>query len=478
MKRIILALALIAGVFFNAAAQNQKLNDVTFENVKIIKNGKLMSITMDIDLQKLNVKNRASLHIVPMLKNGADSVELAPVGIYSRGRYINYLRNGKSIFEDLGETVYKESAAPDRIQYSSNVEYSKWMDGASIYVSNKTCGCCQDFKGQKQTRLAQFEVPKFEPAILLVQPQVEMDKTRELSGSAYIEFVVSRTDINPDYRSNRREIGKITATIDSVRNDSDIEVKKIWLKGFASPESPYDNNTALAKGRTESLKKYVLGLYGFDPSVIETDYEPENWEGLKAYVQASNLPHKAEILEAIGLDRDPDTREWIIKSRYKADYRHLLDHCYPALRKTDYRIEYTIRSFTDIDEIVEIFRTSPNKLSLNEIYLASTAFEPKSEEYNAVFETAVRMYPNDPVSNINAANVAILEGDFRGARRYLLKADDSEEVIYTWGLYYMGVGYYEKAEEKLREARTLGIPQAAEMLRQCARLKAYYEENN
>ena len=194
MKRIILALALIAGVFFNAAAQNQKLNDVTFENVKIIKNGKLMSITMDIDLQKLNVKNRASLHIVPMLKNGTDSVELAPVGIYSRGRYINYLRNGKSIFEDLGETVYKESAVPVRIEYSSNVEYAKWMDGASAYVSNKTCGCCQSLKDQKQALLAQFEVPQFEPAILLVQPQVEMDKARELSGSAYIEFVVSRTD--------------------------------------------------------------------------------------------------------------------------------------------------------------------------------------------------------------------------------------------------------------------------------------------
>ena len=42
----------------------------------------------------------------------------------------------------------------------------------------------------------------------------------------------------------------------------------------------------------------------------------------------------------------------------------------------------------------------------------------------------------------------------------------------------MGVGDYEKAEEKLREARALGIPQAAEMLRQCAQLKAYYEENN
>ena len=475
MKKIFLLIAFFAGVA--SVSYAQKVDDVGFENAKLRKNGELMTVSMGIDLAQLDVKNRRSVHIVPVLKNGADSLELAPVGIYSRGRYINYLRNGESVFEDLNETVYKEREAPEYINYSTNVDYQPWMDGAKVFVSKKTCGCCQDLKGEEVAALAEFKIPVFDPHMLFVQPEPETEKTRELSGEAFIEFIVSRTDIRPEYRNNVAEINKIIATIDSVKNDKDITVKKIYLKGFASPESPYANNERLAKGRTESLKQYVLNLYSFDESTIETAYEPENWAGLRAYVEAGNLPGKDAILSYIDDDRDPDTKEWLIKSKYPEDYRFLLDNCYPALRKTDYKIEYTIKDYTDINEIIEVFRTSPNKLSLNELFLASTAFEPGSEEYNDVFETAARMYPNDPVTNLNAANVEIANGNYKDARAYLLKAGEGPEVTYAWGLYYIGVGDYDKAEQYLKEAREHGIAEASEMLRQCAELKAYYAEN-
>ena len=476
MKRIFVIAAILMG--FAGAASAQRVDDVVFENAKVKKNGDLMTVSMDINLQDLNVRNRRSVHIVPVLKNGADSLELTPIGIYSRGRYINYLRNGKSVFEELGEEVYKESAAPKTIDYSVNVDFQEWMDGSRVYISHRTTGCCQKLMGEENAALAEFKIPVFDPHMLFVQPEPETEKMRELSGEAFIEFIVSRTDIRPEYRNNVAEINKIIATIDSVKNDKDITVKKIYLKGFASPESPYANNERLAKGRTESLKQYVLNLYRFDESTIETAYEPEIWAGLRAYVEAGNLPGKDAILSYIDGDRDPDTKEWLIKSRYPEDYRFLLDNCYPALRKTDYKIEYTIKDYTDINEIIEVFRTSPNKLSLNELFLASTAFEPGSEEYNDVFETAARMYPNDPVTNLNAANVEIAGGKYKDARRHLLKAGDSAEATYAWGLYYIGVGDYDKADEKLKEAREQGIAEASEMLRQSAALREYHANNN
>ena len=468
-------MAMLVGIAISAAAQ--KVGDVAFENLKIRKNGEFMTVTMGIDMNSLDVKNRRSVHIVPVLKNGADSLELSPIGVYSRGRYINYLRNGKSVYEDLGETVFAEKEAPKYIDYSSHVEYQDWMDGAHVYISQKTCGCCHDLKGEENAQLGEFKIPVFEPYLIYITPDPEKDKVRELSGSAFIEFIVSRTDINPEYRNNKHEINKILATIDSVKNDKDIIVKKLWLKGFASPESPYANNECLAKGRTEALKTYVMGLYDFEPETIETAYEPENWEGLKAYVEAGNIPYKAAILDIINLDRDPDTKEWLIKSQYPADYKYLLDNCYPALRRTDYKIEYSIRVFTDPQEILEVFRTEPNKLSLNELYIAATQFEPKSDEYNEVFETAVRMYPDDPVSNLNAANVAISKGLYKDAKRYLLKSGASAEAEYAWGLYYIGVKSYDEAEVKLGNAKELGIKEADDMLKQCAELKAFYSEN-
>lgn len=475
MKRVIIAIAALT--CFSATGYAQKIYDVAVSDFNIVKDGTDMNIDMIIDLSSLDVKNRRSVHLLPVLKNGADSIVLSPIGIYSRGRYINYLRKGKSIFEDLNEEIYREGKQPDMFRYSTQIHYEPWMDGSEIFLNRVTCGCCQDLLSEEQARIGGFSIPVFEPDFIYVRPEAELLKTREISGTAFIDFPVSKTDINPDYRNNRSELAKIIATVDSVRNDSDIKVRQLYFKGFASPESPYSNNERLAKGRTASLKKYVQDLYHFPEEMIVAESEPENWEGLRIYVANSSLEHKDEILDVIDGNRKPDDKEWIIKSDFPKDYRFLLDNCYPGLRKTDYKIEYTIQDFTDINKILEIFKTSPNKLSLNELYIASTAFEPGSEEFIEIFETAVRMYPGDPVANLNAANVAISDERYKDAKAYLKKAGETPEADYAWGLYYLALGDYDKADERLKKAREDGIAEAAEMIRQGEKLREYYTNN-
>ena len=92
----------------------------------------------------------------------------------------------------------------------------------------------------------------FFPELLFVRPEAETMKSRSLSGSAFIDFPVDQTVIYPEYRRNTVELGKIQATIDSVRNDKDVSIISVWLKGYASPESPYSHNKELAIGRTTS----------------------------------------------------------------------------------------------------------------------------------------------------------------------------------------------------------------------------------
>ena len=65
---------------------------------------------------------------------------------------------------------------------------------------------------------------KFFPELVYVTPKAEMDKIRFLSGSAFIDFPVDQTVIYPDYRRNTAELGKVHASIDSVRNDSDVTI--------------------------------------------------------------------------------------------------------------------------------------------------------------------------------------------------------------------------------------------------------------
>lgn len=136
---------------------------------------------------------------------------------------------------------------------------------------------------------------------------------------------------------------------------------------------PYSHNRDLAIGRTEALKNHIQQLYRFAEGVISTDYEPEDWAGLRRYVEASNLTHREEILALIASDMEPDAKEAKIRRTYPEEYRFLLQNCYPALRHTDYRIDYTIRSFSDVEEIRRLIRTQPQKLNLNEFFLAARA---------------------------------------------------------------------------------------------------------
>ena len=205
-------------------------------------------------------------------------------------------------------------------------------------------------------------------------------------------------------------------------NDKDVRITGVWLKGFASPESPYSHNTDLAIGRTKALKEHIRQLYNFDPDIIATDYEPEDWAGLRRFVVASNIDHKSEILELIDSDMTPDPKEALIKKRFPKEYKFMLDNFYPALRHTEYRITYEVKRFDDLDKIRQVMRTRPNRLTLRDFFLLGNACAPGSDEFNEVYETAVRMYPDNPVANINAANAALQRKDYVTAEKYLSRA--------------------------------------------------------
>ena len=142
-----------------------------------------------------------------------------------------------------------------------------------------------------------------------------------------------------------------------------------------------------------------------------------------------------------------------------------------TISHTDYRINYTIRHFTDIDDLRRIMRTNPRRLDLNEFYLLSQACEPGSDEFNDVFETAVRMYPNDEAANLNAANAAMQRQDYALAEKYLAKAGDTPQAVYTRGALQFLKGNYKEAEAIMQKARQAGVAQATDVLDEIKRIK-------
>ena len=466
MKRLIpISVAAFLSVFQSHA---QNTNDVNIKDYVLeLKEDGYLNLDIDIDLSPLKIKTTQVVVLTPAIINGGDTLALKSVGVYGRNRRIFYLRNEDEKPTGADDINLSSSETSAAIEYNASVAFMDWMNGCKVELIRTDFGCCGESAMISRDELVdRFPLEQYYPELIYIRPQHEVVKTREINGSAFIDFPVSQIVINPSYRNNTLELAKITGTIDSVKRDSDITIKSIFIKGFASPESPYDNNTRLAKGRTEALKEYVESLYHFGEGFIKTDFEPEDWEGLERYVMASSLPHKNEILEAIRSDREPDTKEWIIKSKWKDDYRFLLENCYPALRHSDYTIGYEIRSYSTPEEIEAVLRTAPQNLSLEEFYILAQSYESGSEEFNDLFETAVRMYPDDPVANLNAANSAILKKDYRTALRYLEKAGGIPEAIYTRGVLEVYMEDNDAARPYLMEARKLGIPQADEILKE------------
>ena len=441
------------------------------------RNAGLMTVDMNLDLGHFDLDGNRAAVFAPVIVNGADTLVLQPVGLYSRTRWYQYLRSGEKPLGGEDENAIRWTKRPATLNYAQIVPYADWMTGSQLYLYRGDYGCCRTLLAEQTAALIDNVCPDLEPATAAVevaytpvfhyvQPVIEATKSRELAGRAYIDFPVNRTEIYPAYRKNPVELAKIISTIDSIRNDEDVTVRRITIKGYASPESPYTNNTRLAKGRTATLKQYVQSLYHFPEGFIATDYEPEDWAGLREYVETSTtLMHKHEILALID-DKTiaPDPKEQLIKTRYPEDYKFLLQTVYPGLRHSDYTIEYTIRQFTDLSEIRKLMAIAPQKLSLNEMFLLAQTYQPGSDDYNAIFEKAVLMYPDDEVANLNAANSAMSRGDLDTAAKHIMKAGTSDEAVYARGVLCAQQGDYAVAAQmfSLVEGK---VPEAAEALR-------------
>ena len=439
---------------------------VPASKMQMEQSGDYMKIDMLLGLKELDVKSNQAVLLTPVLVNGADSMALPAVGVYGRTRYYQYQRSsGNNMISGPSETFFKASQAPAEFDYSQVIPYKEWMNGAVLVVRRDDYGCCRHLLASATDRLGTYNGPWF-PELVYVVPAPKAQKTREIHGSAYVEFPVNVSRIMPDYRTNSAELGKIIASIDTVKNDRDASVTSVWLKGFASPEGPWDNNVRLARERTASVKEYVDRLYNFPAGVMTTEFDPEDWAGLRRFVESSNLEHKAQILADIDLDMAPDAKEWRIKSTYPEEYRFLLENVYPGLRHTDYRISYTLRHYSDVNEIRRVLQERPQNLDLDELYMLAAEYEPGTPEFTEVYETAVRMFPSDPLANLNAANAAMRRGDNEAAARYLSKAGDSAEAVYARAALEVRKKNYEAAKALLRKAQSMGVSQAAETLQQ------------
>ena len=426
MKRFAYTLFCMAAFATSAMAQaNSDTLRVVESNVSRV--GEDVIVDMKLDLSHIEVGRNRTLVYRPLLMKEDSVAELTPIIVNGRVRHIQYQRLERA--EDFPNEIEirRENGTEQTLDYHARVPFTDWMNKSEVVMVCDLCGC--GWESLQNDRSSLFPVNLVHepvvPAVLYITPLAEV-KVREKSGSAYLDFPVNQTVIRPDYRRNSTELAAIDATIQSVEDDPNATITKVTIKGYASPEGSYANNQRLAEGRSNALLEYVKKLHDFGDAEFSVSSEPEDWEGLEKRIESSSIADKEEWL-AIIRDSEPadlDRKEWKLKQL--PTYREVLNTIYPALRHSDYTVEYHIRNFTT-DEAREMLYKDPSQLSLEEMYRVAQTYEVGSESYNEVFEIAVRLYPDDPISNLNAANTALLNRNATAARRYLTKAAEGPE---------------------------------------------------
>lgn len=449
MKKLLVSL--IAGVMsLTALAQNVDrvgISDVTVDKTD---NG-LLIVSMKVDPRHADVSYNRQLSLTPVISAASTSQakSLPAVVVAGKNAYYNILRN-----DNLQGKALLRSGSKKTYDYSESIPFEDWMTNSVLGIKVVTKGCCGNDYVEDIVPVADlnYAAPQYVADYDYIEPDAVDSKLFNLTGKAYISFVVNKTAINPDYMNNQAELKKILGTIDAVKDNKDAKVRHIKLTGYASPEGPYENNVRLAEGRTIAVKEYVRGQYEFPENLFEASSVPEDWAGLKAAVEKSELLDAKEIVEFLDSDYPIEKRNDRLRALFPESYAFLLKNVYPGLRHTDYVITYEVRKYTDVNEIRQVFKTRPQNLSLNEFFLLSQTYKPGTTEFNDVFDTAVRMFPDDPTANINAASASISRGDLDSADRFLSRVGKTPQAEYVRGILDAKKGNYDSAVGHFRNS--------------------------
>ena len=477
MKNLLLIIILFFSSFFYSipaqqAPQTLAQGDIAVQRFSMDRVADQVVVGMQLNLDGLHLKPNRSIAYTPVI-TGVDGQQLAlqPLVISGRKQYIVYEREGNKQYPTAME-VRRHNGKSQQVDYLQSVPYASWMSGGNLQLIEDLCGCGKQWASE----VAQFPIFDFHPeegiVLALIEPEVQATKVRQEEGSAYLDFPVNKIIIYPDYRRNPVELQKIIGTIDLIKDDPFITITDISIHGYASPEGPYNNNARLAAGRAEALKEYVRKQYAFPDSLFHVTSTPEDWEGLRKMVAASDLADKDQLLELIDGPQTPDAKDAELKRKFAATYKFMLADWYPALRHSDYVVQYVVRPF-NVVEATELLYTRPQLLSLQEIFMVAQTYPVDSPQYQEVFETAARLHPNDPTANLNVAIAAINRKDWPVAQRALQKAGNSPAANHARGVMLLWQGDLDAAEPLLIQAEKGGIVEAASNLEILQEIRKY-----
>lgn len=470
MKRIIYLLTILS--FFahvGLQAQNAGQGAIAFENIQTKKVGNNLIMNFTTNLSSLKMKSQEMIVLTPVLQSDdkAKFFEFNPVVItgHNRMKALNReLGFGSYQFEQEPTVIFRHrNNESESIPMELSIPYEAWMRNASLLVEANTTGCasCEiasNMYGLAKQVLPPVVVPDYE--LIYLTPPAEPVKQRSETHSAYLNFEVGKSALLRDFKNNATVLDEVNKIVSEVRNDANLKFTEFNVTGYASPEGNFDSNMKLSESRAKAFVTYMKDKEKMDPSIMKVNWMGEDWSGLRKEVSQSNLADKKEIMDILEITDISRRKAKLHALNGGKTYKMLLDDYYPALRRIDYTLAYIARPF-DVNEAKQVIKSKPQYLSLNEMFLVANSYQKGSPEFKEVFDIAVRLYPTNPVAQLNTAALEIETGA-NDAAINRLQGINLPEAWNNLGVAYVNKQEYQKAAECFSKAAAAGIQVAAQ----------------
>lgn len=422
---------------------------------------------------KGRLKGSVSLHIVPFLISGQDTIRFPELGYFtpSSAKYDIRRQSLSERKTDGKQRVVVRRHSPDVSGYQKTRVIPSSFSG-ELKILHVLQTCCDS------QVIASRSVPLFETNVTFIQPKAETVKERTSSATIRITYPVNHWRVYPDFGGNPEELQRVDGILSPVTTDTaTYQVQEVSITGHTSPEDTYEHNMKLSKKRAEGMRDYLQERYGFPLLHISAEGKGEDWDGLRQAVVDSDMKAKDTILSIIDSYDIIDGREKLLMElQGGAPYHYMMRHLFPALRRIEIKITYRVRAF-EADEVETLIESRPQDLSLHEIHEMAQAQNNdqtilhRRNEYGREYDIAVRYFPDDDIANINASSAALVRGDMELAWLCLNKVKNNPMASNNLGVYYWLCGKVEEAENYFRKALETDLRRATYNLEQLQKWK-------
>ena len=483
-------------------AQNKKgkkamLPLVTYKDVEARVSGDTLRLRFTVEARTGSLGRNEALHIVPIYASGEHQYPFRSVVLQDPLRHRFYLRET----ELLSREEYKKRTENEQVTILARSKEAKQepirFEGEMLLPADQIAeggdnrlelyqfleDCCNynplgtypvaiTYPAKPEPKIVlPPTAPNLQPGdMLFYRPDAEKVKLRAEHATVRIQFKVGKHDIVSSFGQNYLELAKVTRILQPiVETPDDIEVQKLTITGYASPEGDFNANLALSQRRADSFKSYLITMYGTLSGLSQFPAvgKGEDWAGLRKSVEESPyVPMKEDVLRLIdGYSIEGGREARLMQLGGGSVYKYLLENLYPPLRRMDMEVSYKVRNFKP-EEVERVYDRRPQDLSQEEIYEVAQRRNKDGvahAEFGREYDTAARFYPEDKIANLNASSAALVRRDLAQAWQYLCHISDAPEAATNMGLYYwlsgkygMAARYFEKALSDPRQAAKAG----------------------